>query len=162
MVSMVRTASLKPGDAAGCAPLESFFAPKPKLGRPKGSVKKAKRGRPPNPPKVAEPAAVLALPPPTREANPPSAAAPRTDRPNATRKPRGAKVDWAAGEHLARLQQAVEDWDSKSGSYEQGMSKAAFADKMGIPQVMSFLATTPSTPCLTPRPPLDNLQVLYF
>ena len=146
MASMGRTPSLKAGGGAGCATMESFFAPKPKLRRPRGSTKKPKRGRPP---KVAEAAAVLALPPPTREANPPSAAAPPTDRPKPSPTPSGLKaprVDWAAGDHLARLKQAVQGWDTKSGRYEEGMSKTAFAKKVGIPKVTSLLATAPSHP----------------
>ena len=127
---------IKPGDAAGSKKLEDFFKKPKKVGRPKGSVKKQKPGRP-----AAKAAAVVVADADVINAD--DTAKQKKHRPDAKKFPtkpkeetRGAtKTDWSTPANQELLAGAQYDWDNKTGKWEDGDTYRSFGEKYGIPKV---------------------------
>ena len=108
----------------GSTSLHSFFQKVPKSGRPLGSVHKA-RGPPkkrPLPPPASYTPAVQTLPS-------------FPEPPVLTVKVKESRINWAVGDHLKKLTEAVNDWLNKTGELlvaDPKMSMHAYAARVGI------------------------------
>ena len=119
---------LQAADAEGSALITGFFTPKPKPGRPKKSEKRGrpKAATPSTPVDIAQPDDSNQLPQSSQKK--PKPAPPRP-------KPKGApRTNWSRPENAIRLQEAIVDWQTKSGQYEEGMSMGEFCACVDIPK----------------------------